>query len=292
MPRNLDLTALRSFVTVAEAGGVTRAAGILNLTQSAVSMQLKRLEESLDVGLLDRSARTIGLTAAGEQLLGYAKQMLALNDEVYGRLTAQEFEGEIRIGAPHDVIYPRLPNVLRRAAKAFPRVKVRLISAPTRHLLGMFDRGEVDLILTTEEQPGQRGERLITLPLVWFGAEGGQAWRKRPLPVASCSNCIFRPIYLRALNDAGVPWEFTVDTDNDNAVEAAISADIGVHAGMRGTLPRQTEEIAHGGVLPDLGEMGINLYIQRPEAAVDAAIAEIIREEHRAAPSLPRLVTA
>ena len=104
MPRNLDLTALRSFVTVAETGGVTRAAGFLNLTQSAVSMQLKPLEESLNVPLLDRSSRSIALTAAGEQLLGYAKQMVALNDEAWGRLTAEEFEGEITLGVPHDII--------------------------------------------------------------------------------------------------------------------------------------------------------------------------------------------
>jgi len=82
MPRNLDLTALRAFVTVAETGGVTRAAGQLNLTQSAVSMQLKRLEESLDQHLLDRSGRGISLTTRGEQLLSYGRRMLALNDEV------------------------------------------------------------------------------------------------------------------------------------------------------------------------------------------------------------------
>ena len=117
MARNLDMTALRSFVTVAETGGVTRAAGFLNLTQSAVSMQLKRLEEALDLQLLDRSARSISLTAAGEQLLGYAQRMLELNDEALGRLTANEFEGEITLGVPHDIIYPYIPAILRRMAQ-------------------------------------------------------------------------------------------------------------------------------------------------------------------------------
>ena len=87
MARNLDMTALRSFVAVADTGGVTRAAGFLNLTQSAVSMQLKRLEESLDAELLDRTARQIALTPAGEKLLGYARRMLELNDEIWSRLT-------------------------------------------------------------------------------------------------------------------------------------------------------------------------------------------------------------
>ena len=104
MPRNLDLTALRSFVTVAECGGVTRAAGQRNLTQSAVSMQLKRLEEALDQPLLDRTGRGVTLTAQGEQLLSYGRRMMALNDEVWARMTHQAFEGEIVLGVPHDVV--------------------------------------------------------------------------------------------------------------------------------------------------------------------------------------------
>jgi len=157
MPRNLDLTALRSFVAVADSGGVTRAAGMLNLTQSAVSMQLKRLEDALDQKLLDRSARTIAVTPAGEQVLGYARKLLKINDEVFSRLTATEYEGELRLGVPHDIIYPAIPSVLKRFAAEFPRMHVRLISAPTRKLLDMFARGEVDLILTTEENCGPGG---------------------------------------------------------------------------------------------------------------------------------------
>ena len=111
--RNLDVTTLRSFVAVAEAGGVTRAAGFLHLTQSAVSMQLKRLEELLGLELLDRSGRTIALTASGEQLLVYARRMVALNDEVMTRLTDQAYDGQIALGVPHDIIYPVIPQVFK-----------------------------------------------------------------------------------------------------------------------------------------------------------------------------------
>jgi DNA-binding transcriptional LysR family regulator len=131
MARNLDITALRSFVAVADCGGVTRAAGYLNLTQSAVSMQLKRLEESLDSHLLDRSARTIALTASGEQLLSYARRMLELNDEVYGRLTAQEYEGEIVLGVPHDIVYPSIPRCCNSFTPIF-RACGSILSPPTR----------------------------------------------------------------------------------------------------------------------------------------------------------------
>ena len=280
MPRNLDLTALRSFVTVAEAGGVTRAAGMLNLTQSAVSMQLKRLEEALGLPLLDRSGRSIGLTPAGEQLMGFGRRMLDINDEVFARMTANEFEGELKLGVPHDIIYPAVPQILKRFAQEFPRMKVRLISAPTRRLLEMFGRGECDHILTTEETCGPGGRILVSLPLVWVGAIGGSAWRQRPLPVAFCSNCIFRSGVLQALNAAGLAWEMAVESQMDNAVDAAVSADLGVGVSLAPSLPTQTEAIAHGGALPPLRRQNVNLYVLNPEDTVSRAMATFIEQQY------------
>ena len=292
MIRNLDLTALRSFVAVSDAGGVTRAAGILNLTQSAVSMQLKRLEEALDVSLLDRSSRTIALTPAGEQLLGYARSMLKINDEALTRLTATEFEGELRLGVPHDIIYPTIPAVLKRFAADFPRMQVKLISAPTRKLLGMFGRGEVDLILTTEETCGPGGKVLVELPLLWIGALEGVAWRKQPLPVAFCKNCIFRSGVLQALNENGVNWMMAVDSELDNAVEAAVSADLAVHVALKGNLPPHTQVVEHGGSLPELKPQNINLYVLKPEDQASQAMAAIIQQCYAAPQAKPQLLTA
>ncbi len=292
MARNLDLTALRSFVAVSDTGGVTRAAGMLNLTQSAVSMQLKRLEESLNVALLDRTARTIALTPAGEQLLGYARSMLKTNDEILNRLTATEFEGELRLGVPHDIIYPVVPAVLKRFAADFPRMQVRLISAPTRRLLKMIGRGEVDVILTTEENCGPGGKVLVELPLLWIGARDGQAWRKEPLPVAFCSNCIFRSGVLQALNDTGVAWQMAVDSEMDNAVEAAVSADLAVHVALKGSLPPHTEVIDHGGQLPDLKVQNINLYLLKPEDQASLAMADIIQRCYATPQIVPQLLMA
>ncbi|MFA8441482.1 LysR family transcriptional regulator [Yoonia sp.] len=292
MTRNLDLTSLRSFVAVSDAGGVTRAAGMLNLTQSAVSMQLKRLEESLDVSLLDRTSRTIALTPAGEQLLGYARSMLKINDEALTRLTATEFEGELKLGVPHDIIYPAIPAVLKRFAADFPRMQVRLISAPTRKLLNMFGRGEVDLILTTEENCGPGGQALVELPLLWIGAQEGVAWRKQPLPVAFCKNCIFRSGVLQALNEDGIDWVMAVDSELDNAVEAAVSADLAVHVALKGSLPPHTEIIDHGGLLPELKPQNINLYVLKHKDQASQAMAEIIRHCYTVPQSKPQLVTA
>ncbi len=285
MPRNLDLTTLRSFVAVADVGGVTRASGYLNLTQSAVSMQLKRLEESLDTQLLDRSARTIALTGAGEQLLGYARQMLALNDEVYGRLTDQAFEGEVVLGVPHDIVYPSIPQVLRRFNAEYPRVKVQLLSSNTRALKEQFGRGECDMILTTEDHCDEGGEILATLPLVWIGAPNGCAWKQRPLRLAFEQRCIFRQKVQIALNQAGIPWEMAVESEQSRTIEASVSADLAVHAMLEGTAPHHSEVVQHGGALPELASTNINLYMADPAKGQMADdLADFIRQAFSARP--------
>ena len=278
MPRNLDLTALRSFVTVLEAGGVTRAAHQLHLTQSAVSMQLKRLEEALGQPLLDRAGRGVVATAQGEQLLAYGRRMLALNDEVWSRMTDQAYEGEIRLGVPHDIIYPHIPGVLRRMDREFPRVKVKLISSYTLKLRELIDAGDVELALTTEDDTPAHGECLSTMRLVWVGAPGGTAWRSRPLRLAFERRCLFRPWALDALDHAGIPWEMAVDTNSTRTVEATLAADLAVHCMLESGVPSPLEPVSHGGALPDLPSSRINMY--RARAANGApldALTDMIR---------------
>ncbi|PZR01011.1 MAG: LysR family transcriptional regulator [Cereibacter sphaeroides] len=290
--RNLDLTALRSFVAVADAGGVTRAAGFLNLTQSAVSMQIKRLEDVLGLEILDRSARKVGLTAAGEQLLGYARRMLALNDEVFARLTHEAYEGEIVLGVPHDIVYPVIPGVLQRLHAEYPRMKVNLISSFTRMLKDQFARGDCDIILTTEDHADPGGETLVELPLVWIGAPGGSAWKQRPLRLAYEHNCIFRQGVMNALDGAGIPWEMAVESDSSRTIEASVSADLAVHTVLSGSEGPHLERIQHGGALPELQRKRINLYVADPaHSPVVDALAGLIRRAY-AARAVPELVRA
>lgn len=258
--RNLDVTTLRSFVAVAESGGVTRAAGFLHLTQSAVSMQLKRLEELLGLDLLDRSGRTIALTASGEQLLVYARRMVALNDEVISRLTDQAFEGEIKLGVPHDIVYPAIPRVLKQFNAAFPRVKVQLDSSYTLRLKSEFAKGACDIILTTESGMDTGGEELCVKPLCWIGAPGGSAWRQRPLKLAFGRHCTFRPRVIERLDEAQIPWDVVVESDSDRTIEATVSADLAVHTMIEGTEPPHLDRIDHSGSLPELPAQRINLY--------------------------------
>lgn len=277
MPRNLDLSALRSFVTVADVGGVTRAAGYLNLTQSAVSMQIKRLEEALGLQLFLRAARKLALSPEGEQLLSYGRRMLALNDEALSRLSSTSCEGEIRLGVPHDVVYPVIPGILRRMAQAYPRVRINLVSSFTLLMKQEFARGEFDVMLTTEEAPDAFAEVLSTRPLVWVGAPDGSAWQRRPLRLGFKDTCIFRPRAQAALDAAGIPWEVATGGESEQAVEATVAADLAVSVRMVGSIPEGMAPITGDNQLPAPGEMKLALYRtgRRNDEAVDLLMSEL-----------------
>ena len=280
--RNLDITTLRSFIAVADAGGVTRAASFLNLTQSAVSMQIKRLEESLDLMLLDRQGRGVALTSAGEQLLAYARRIVDLNDEVYGKLTNTTWEGEIVLGVPHDIIYPAIPNVMKAMQRDFPRVKVKLISSYTSDLKEQFARGDVDVILTTETQPDGAADILMKVPLRWYGAPGGQAWKLSPLPVAFCNHCSFRPVALNTLEKDGTAWDLVLSSDSDRAIDVAVSADLAITSVLEGHEPPQFEAIPPNANLPELGHQSVALYRGTARPQIIEPLCDLLRREFAA----------
>lgn len=284
MGRVMDLASLRSLVAIADFGGVTKAANALNLTQSAVSMQIKRLEEALDIQLLHRAARSVTLTPEGEQLLGYARRMLELNDEALRRLTTSEFEGTLTLGVPHDVIYPHIPEVLKRFAADFPRVKVDLVSSATLKLLDQFEDGRFDVILTTGLDQPNGCETLLTSQMRWVGAPGGQVWKRRPLRLAFEPDCIFRGPTIAALDKANISWEFAVLSHSSRTVEATVSADLAVHVALSETVMPSCAMLPESSGLPDLIPIYINMYIAQTGAnqAARDHLAELIRREYRA----------
>lgn len=282
MARNLDLTALRSFLAVAETGGVTRAAQRLHLTQSAVSMQLKRLEESLGVALLCREGRGVDLTRQGEELAAQARKLIALNDEIWRRMTTPVCEGEVTLGIPYDIVYPHTPIFLKRFNRDYPNVRVKLVSRASIELLEMLEKGEVDVILTTEFDVGAGGEILSRQELVWVGAPEGEAWRRRPVPVAFCRHCVFRPRAFETLEAAGLGWDWVIDTFNYEVSSASIAADLAITALMKGSAPHGLVEIEHGGALPDLPSFTVNLYVGKgPNQELAERAAAFIREAYR-----------
>jgi DNA-binding transcriptional LysR family regulator len=232
----------------------------------------------LGLELMDRSNRKIGLTGAGEQLLGYARRMIALNDEVVGRLTDQVWEGEVVLGVPHDIVYPVIPRVLQKFNAAFPRVKVQLVASHTVSLNEAYGRGEIDLILTTESKLGPGGETLMNAPLRWFGAPNGTAWKQRPLPLGFCRQCMFRPSVISSLDQQGIDWELAVDSESDRTIEATVSADLAVTAILEGHAPPHMEMIPHGAGLPELGQQKINIYgASTPKNELVGKLADMVQ---------------
>ena len=280
MYRNLDIATLRSLLAVIDSGGVTRAANRLHLTQSAVSMQIKRLEDALDLTLLNRGGRGVTPTAEGEQLAAYGRQMIALNDAAVERMVAPQFEGEVSLGLPCDLIYPHGPTVLRRFDNDFPRVHVRLVSSYTTTLLQDFRAGKLDVIVTTEDHPDPDAETINEMPLQWFGAIGGQAYANRPLRFASATHCSFRPVTIRALDEAGIAWENGVVTDNDDAALAATSADMCVTTLLGCGDAVQIEPVPVHAKLPPLPQISCNLYCadETPNAGLAKELARYVKD--------------
>lgn len=276
--RNLDITTLRSFVTIVEVGGVSRAANALALTQSAVSMQIKRLEELLGQSLFDRAHRRVTLTVAGEKLYGPARQMVDLNDRIFTTLSHGSDEGELTLGVPHDIIFPLLPDVLRRFRALFPRIKVQLISEKTLDLKVQFAAGACDLIVTTEEGCDAGGETLRSAPLVWAMRPGGTSAEARPLRLANGQRCLFRAPAIAALEAAEIEWEAAIDTDSDRSVEATVHADLGVTLCLDGHVPAGLVAVRDPALLPPLPRYNINLYVaQARESEVIRQMAEMLR---------------
>ena len=276
MAKNLDLAALRSLIAVADSGGITMAAEQMHLTQSAVSMQIKRLEREFDAKLLQRKGRGVVLTPVGEQLLSYARRLIALNDETWTRLTNEEFEGEVSLGVPVDIMEPEVPAILQRCKQLYPRVHINLISSLTIELRERLDRGEIDIILTTELALAGGGETLMVESNDWYGAHEGIAHLQRPLPISLCKNCAMRPSVIKALDEADLAWANVGDTDSESTVDALLAADLSISPKLRRTIP--TAVRLDDDALPPLPPALINMYVSRQSDMRIERIADVVRE--------------
>lgn len=289
MPHNLDVSLLRAFVAVVDSGGMTAAGGVLNLTQAAVSQQIKRLEDMFGEELITRDRRGIRLTSAGERLFGRAKRLLALNDEIWAEMTTPVYEGEVRLGIPSDIITTYLPTFLKGFARSYPKVQVCLRSGSSAKLRSELAAGKVDIVLATELACDPEGENLVMDRLVWVGAPGGEAAYQRPLPVSiGCSDCAFRAPIRDALQQAGIEWRSVSEVTNTTAQVATVAADIAVMAWMASTVPEGLEVLGRDSGLPPLPPFTVNLYL--PKAGGSAIVQELARHIRQALAAPRRMV--
>ena len=274
MRRDIDIGLLRAFVAVVETGSVTGAAALLNLTQAAVSQQLKRLEELFGTQLFERHHKRLVLKPNGERLIAHAQRLIALNEEVWGAMSAPAYAGEVRLGVPHDIVGPYMPPILRRFDKAWPRVRVALKCTNTPLLRELLSQGALDLTLTTEQRCGRGGEVLLEDDLVWVGAPNGAAHRRDPLPVSlGDENCEFRPSVLKALADTGRDWRPVCEVSGMEPLLASLEADLAVGPFLRRSIPDYLT-VVDDRRLPKLPKFLINMYLppaKQSEIAVELA---------------------
>lgn len=280
MRRDIDIGLVRAFVAVVETGSVTGAAALLNLTQAAVSQQLKRLEDLFGTALFERHHKRLSLKPSGERLMAHAQRLIALNDEVWGTMSAPAYEGEVRLGVPHDIVGPYLPPILKRFDKAWPRVRVSLECKTTPQLLELLRQGQVDLALTTEQRCRAGGETLLQDDLVWTGSRNGAAHLRDPLPLSlGDGTCEFRPSIVAAMRASGRDWRPVCEISNMEALFASIEADLAIGAFLRGTIPHYLQ-VVEDDRLPSMPKFLINMYLppaRQTEIAVE--LARHIRHE-------------
>ncbi len=272
MHRDIDITIVRAFLAVVETGSVTRAAELMNLSQGAISQQIKRLEQLSGHALFVRAGRRLILSPEGRNLTTSATQLVAANDQLWASLRQPVFQGEVRFGAPYDIIGSYTPPILRRFSKAFPAIRVTLICQDSVVLLSELREGNIDLALTTELGCGKGGETLRTDRLVWVGARGGEAHRKDPLPLSiGADACVFRPIAIAALRKARREWLAVCEVSNMEPVRATLEADLAIAPLLSHSVPDSLEILGTSRHLPRLPAFKINLYqAANPKPAVQA----------------------
>ncbi|GJE16595.1 HTH-type transcriptional regulator GltR [Methylobacterium marchantiae] len=231
IPVNLDMDVLRSFVVGIDLGSFAKAAARLGRSPSAISLQLRKLEDQVGHVLVQKRGRGLVLTEAGEILFGYARRLLDLNDAALSALGSPALSGWVRVGLPQDFAETWLPDTLGRFARLHPGVRVDVHVDRNAILRARLDAGELDLaLLWDEDGREQDGVGIATLPMAWIGPRDGfPRSTDGPLPlVLFGSPCIFRHAALTALDAAGIPWQVSFSSPGLTGLWAAVSAGLGL----------------------------------------------------------------
>ncbi|MBS0621787.1 MAG: LysR family transcriptional regulator [Verrucomicrobia bacterium] len=259
MPFDVDTFLLKSFVAIAETGSFSESARIVGRTQSAISLQIKKLEASLGTPLFYRTSRKVTLTEQGEIFFGYAKRILQLQWEAYSRLKEPDVEGEIRFGIPEDFATHYLPSVLPSFRRDHPLVQLIVGCDLTLHLLDRFRTGEYDIILVKRDPQGVTGgERVWSEPLIWAAAD--HYVPREPLSlILSPQPCIYRARALAALDIAKKRWYISYTSPSLAGTLAAVRAGIGIAVLPANMLPEGVHPLRQEVKLPELADAELAL---------------------------------
>ena len=265
--KNMPMEVLRAFVTIIEVRSFTQAGDLLGRSQPAISLQIKRLEEMLDQTLITRSGQQIELTRSGETLFGYAKRILALNDEALASFNATTVTGQLKLGIPSEFATTLLPKIVSRFAHTYPNVNLEVISDLSRNLLSNAPQKQFDLVLALHDDPRKAGSDLIKEDeLVWVTSPHHDTHMQSPLPMITAPDgCIYRNRASTKLSQAKVPWRITYTNPDLSGIQAAIEEGLGVTVLAKSTVPDNLKIIRNSDKFPKLGKVGISLVVPKGE---------------------------
>nr|WP_245339480.1 LysR substrate-binding domain-containing protein [Rhizobium sp. CIAT894] len=275
-----DLDVLRTFSTGMELGNFAKAAEKLGRSTSAVSAQLKKLEEQAGTPIFRKAGRGLALTDAGETMLAYARRLLELNDEAAAAVHGVELEGWVRLGLQEDFGETLLPEVLGRFARAHPKVRIEARVVRNAELIERVTSGKLDLALAwSDGMLTAHCERIGDVPMCWIGpAEGPPAWHAtsgEPMPLASLeAPCLLRSAATKALDEAGISWRLAFVSPSLGGLWAATAAGLGLTIRTPIGLPAKLRPLPPEALgLPDLPKLGLVLH--RAEAELQPAAARL-----------------
>lgn len=287
-PLNLDLDTLRTLVVAQELGGFAQAAERLGRTPSAISLQMKRLQEDAGAELFRKRGRGLALTEAGELTLACARRMLALNDELLGALQGEAAAGELRLGCPQDFAEAVLPDVLARFSRRHPKVRLELRIEGHGALAEAVAKGELDLALTLGQAERPEAEPLGEMALGWIAAEGFRPPEGEPLPLLLLGpQCRFRREALAHLEAAGRPWRLAALSPSLAGLWASAQGGLGVTARTALGLPPTLRWGRTLLGLPVLGALPLALHRGRATGPAATHLHGLLREAALRALELP-----
>jgi DNA-binding transcriptional LysR family regulator len=281
----LDIDQLRTFVAIAETGSFTRAADVVHKTQSAVSMQMKRLEERIGKPIFERDGRSSKLTVEGERLLDYARRIVRLNSEAIMSVAGPSLSGGVKLGVPDDYAERYLPEVMARFARSHPDVELTVQCEPTIELVQLIDRGEIDLAIVTHDAANRPSEVIRRERMMWVTSSRHAVHLEEPLPLALTRpisrerECPWRRAALPQLEGIGKSYRVLYTSRNSAALSAAVLAGLAVSVFPESAIRPGMRVLGSGDGFPSLPSFDIGLLRNPHEASelADALATHIIQ---------------
>ncbi|QTL34046.1 LysR family transcriptional regulator [Pseudoalteromonas viridis] len=265
--KNLSIDGLRTLVTVVEVGGFAKAGELLGLSQPAVSLQIKRLEEQLGCKLFKKQGQRQVLNQYGELLLPQAKQMLQFNDGIIQQFTSESVTGRVRLGIPSEFAARILPAIIGDFVSLYPDVALEVKSRLSKHLLSVSRQDQFDLVLALNEDLNSSNYPVFMQDqLVWVG-DLSLAQQQIVTLVTAPEGCIYRRRAIEALQQAGLQYRIVYSNADLTGLTAALREGLGITVLAKSTVPATLSYQAQTAFLPELGQIGISLVKNTQESA-------------------------